>query len=212
MEAKMYPYLPWEDDQEKHSLARGTRGLEISFVRVKEVPKALAELEAAMLVSETESRQLADDIDSLLIDLEQLHIPPVSWPLDNDEISEAMEMVARLRKMQGRLGRIANRKARKPPPAGEGGDKAAVNLSNDDPAMIALTPDEQAFLDALTDEGQSGPDLVAKLLRDRMGKWDESKISKMWKRPKLHARGVRHEKKAGYYRIGLQGNSNVTAR
>jgi hypothetical protein len=77
-----------------------------------------------------------------------------------------------------------------------------------DTEVVALTPNEQAFFDVLTDEGQTGPDLVAKLIRQGIRTIDETAISKMAKRPHMEARGVRHRQKAGYYLI--RDNGKVT--
>ena len=63
----------------------------------------------------------------------------------------------------------------------------------------AMTPNEQALIDVLTDEGQTGPDLAAKLARQGFDKIGEPEISRMAKRPHMKARGVRHRNRAGYF-------------
>lgn len=87
------------------------------------------------------------------------------------------------------------------PDAGDGADATEA---------VALTPNEQYFVDLLTEEGQTGPDLAAKLARQGITTIGESEISKMAKRQSLMARGVRHRKGAGYYRI--QDNAKATPR
>jgi len=64
---------------------------------------------------------------------------------------------------------------------------------------VPLTPNEQAFFDLLTDEGQTGPDLAAALARGGITSIGKEEISKMAKLPHLKARGVNHRKGAGYY-------------
>lgn len=95
----------------------------------------------------------------------------------------------------------------------EEGDETPENLAflasqngHQDPSQDALTPKEQAFLDELNDEGQTGPDILAKLARRGIG-FDKSAISTMSKRPQMIARGVRHRHGAGYYRVKV--NSTI---
>lgn len=83
----------------------------------------------------------------------------------------------------------------------QGIEEEIVATSKDDPATVALTPQEQAFFDLLNEEGQTGPDIIAALGRQGIGNIDESALGKMAKRPHMHARGVRHRKGAGYYKI-----------
>lgn len=63
-----------------------------------------------------------------------------------------------------------------------------------------LTANEEVLFDALSTDPQTGPDIVARLLRDGYRNFNCSMISRMCKKEKpLWRRGVRHRKGAGYY-------------
>jgi hypothetical protein len=80
-------------------------------------------------------------------------------------------------------------------------DSATGHSLEDDPALVALTPNELAIFDALTEEPMTGGDLLAKLAREGITNLDESALSRTCRRPPLRARGVRHRRRAGYYKI-----------
>jgi hypothetical protein len=78
---------------------------------------------------------------------------------------------------------------------------APVVKSPDDPALIALTPNEQAIFDELSETPMSALDIVAKLARQGIANLDDSALSRACKRPQMRARGVRHRRGAGYYKL-----------
>ena len=70
-----------------------------------------------------------------------------------------------------------------------------------DSALIALTPNELAIFDELSDEPKTGADIVSALVRQGITSIDTSALSRACNRPAMKARGVRNRKGAGYYKI-----------
>ena len=141
------------------SVQRGQRWFDILAQR-REVPDALAELKIAGLLSQGNSRHLSDKIDSLLVDLAGLDLPPVSWPLSAADGREMKKLIRRVAKMRGRLERIVNENV--DPEAGAGGEARLPAVRMGDGAdsrevwvfgrsKDAVTKREAAFLRALLD-------------------------------------------------------------
>jgi hypothetical protein len=76
-----------------------------------------------------------------------------------------------------------------------------VPTTTDDPALLALTPNEQAIFDELSESPMPARDIVAALARNGIKGIDAPALSRACKRKHMKSRGVRVRKGAGYYKI-----------